>query len=892
MMVCLLNVGLSKDSCKDCLDFIGIKADTKECKAELVMDYKAGKCGEIAIISEVWDFGDNQGGSGFWTTHEYDGNGTYVVTATITYQVVATGEICTSTSTDIVTITDCNKCDNCLNLIGLVVLDQKDCKAEFVLDYNVQCPGVQILSHDWDFGDGTSMNGGYYESHAYNSNGTYTVSGVITYTYNGETCTAAAVTEVTIEGCEDPCEECINLFGIETLSINECKAEFVLDYNFQCEGMTLKGHKWDFGDGTTTSGGFWISHTYTSNGTYTVTGTVVYTLADGTECYATATTTVEITDCGDSCEDCINLFGIETLSVNECNAEFVLDYNFQCEGMTLVGHKWDFGDGTTTSGGFWINHTYVANGLYTVTGTVVFTLADGTECYVSASTKVKITDCEETCEDCINLFGLEVLSIDECKAEFVIDYNFQCEGMTLLAHNWDFGDGTTVAGGFWLSHMYAANGTYTVTGSVVFRLADGTVCEEFVKTEVTITDCGESCEDCINLFGVEVFSVDECTAEFVLDYNFQCQGMTVISHTWDFGDGSTAAGGFYISHTYNANGIYTVTGTITYQLADGTICTADAKTEVKITDCKNCDNCLNLLGLVVYSIDECEVEFVLDYNVQCPGVTILSHDYDFGDSNSASGGFNVVHTYGSNGTYTATGTITFSYNGEICKVSASTIVEVTDCNDCETTAPENPRCQYFGNQLQLVWDPVPGATCYVISIEPDNNDPNTKKCCKIPNAFQPFAVSVLSNKLNVSPNWPKCFKWRVRACCGVGNFGPWSAYRCQNKFSKCPIVGIANGGNNNSDSINDKLQDGELSVYPNPGSNEFNIQFTAEPNTIADISIVDNTGKLVYSLSQQSGDLGNIYLQWTPSYELLTGIYFLEVRTENKIYHEKLLLQR
>lgn len=119
---------------------------------------------------------------------------------------------------------------------------------------------------------------------------------------------------------------------------------------------------------------------------------------------------------------------------------------------------------------------------------------------------------------------------------------------------WDLGDGTTVTGTLALGHSYADNGVYTAT--------------------LTVTDIhGEVGSDSI------VLTVANAAPEvyFYTD-PFQPKSNYVVTMTgslydpgpadthtylWDFGDGITNTTGLTVTHVYAAEGVYTVTLTIT-----------------------------------------------------------------------------------------------------------------------------------------------------------------------------------------------------------------------------------------------------------------------------------------------------------------------------------------
>ncbi len=71
----------------------------------------------------------------------------------------------------------------------------------------------------------------------------------------------------------------------------------------------------------------------------------------------------------------------------------------------------------------------------------------------------------------------------------------------------------------------------------------------------------------------------------------------------------------------------------------------------------------------------------------------------------------------------------------------------------------------------------------------------------------------------------------------------------------------------------------QLGIYPNPATNEFMFQFS-ETNSVYDLSITDITGKKVMEKKNYSGRSLNIS-------QLTSGIYYLQIKTTNKIYTSK-----
>ncbi|NUQ63811.1 MAG: PKD domain-containing protein, partial [Pirellulales bacterium] len=204
---------------------------------------------------------------------------------------------------------------------------------------------------------------------------------------------------------------------------------------------------------------------------------------------------------------------------------------------------WDFGDGSTAAGTLTPSHVYADNGSYSVTLTV--TDDDG----AAASDALVVT--------VANAAPVVNAGADQAVAEgaaVVFSGSFNDAG-SADTHTiaWDFGDGTTAAGTLNPSHVYADNGSYTVTLTVTDD--DGSATSDALVVTVA------------NVAPVVDAGADQAAAEgATVSFNglFTDAG-SADTHTitWDFGDGKTASGTLTPSHVYADNGSYTVTLTVT-----------------------------------------------------------------------------------------------------------------------------------------------------------------------------------------------------------------------------------------------------------------------------------------------------------------------------------------
>ncbi len=206
----------------------------------------------------------------------------------------------------------------------------------------------------------------------------------------------------------------------------------------------------------------------------------------------------------------------------------------------------------------------------------------------------------------------------------------------ISSYSWDFGDGSTSTDQN-PSHSYSSSNTYTVTL---------TVTDDDGATSTTSQNI------LVNMPPTVSFSIspgDPNPGETV-DFTDQSSDLdgTISSYSWDFGDGSTSTNQ-NPSHSYSSSGFYTVTLTITDD--DGTTNALSQTVEVSANTSPKADFTFSpqfpLVGETVYFSDQ---------STDSVG-TISSYSWDFGDGSTGSGS-RVSHSYGSDGSYTVTLTVT------------------------------------------------------------------------------------------------------------------------------------------------------------------------------------------------------------------------------------------
>lgn len=190
---------------------------------------------------------------------------------------------------------------------------------------------------------------------------------------------------------------------------------------------------------------------------------------------------------------------------------------------------------------------------------------------------------------------------------------------------------------------------------------------------------------------------------------------------------------------------------------------------------------------------------------------------------------------------------------------------VADCcdnsgNDCPT--PQNPRCGTGPNNDYLIWDPVPGATGYCVTISSDFN-----LYCGCSGPPDTEVYNLTTHVMPVPPAFHDCFVWSVVAKCADGGTSDPTPELCYNGSCSPQDFGgeLPNIGSENTNH--------RSSLYPNPTSGQVHLKIELQQASEVHYEVVDLAGRVVQSL---------------PDEQLTEGIhqktFSLENTTDNGIY--------
>ena len=201
------------------------------------------------VASYTWDFGDGSTGTGATATHTYAADGTYEVKLTVTDAEGGAGSV---TKSVVVRTNQAPTAAFTSTVTGLT--------AKVDGSGSTDADGT-VASYAWDFGDGSSSSG-TTATHAYAAAGTYQVK--LTVTDNAGAADSATKA-VVVAANQAPT-------AAFTTTVSELTASFDGTGSADADG-TVASYAWDFGDGSTGTGGT-ATHAYATSGTYQVKLTV------------------------------------------------------------------------------------------------------------------------------------------------------------------------------------------------------------------------------------------------------------------------------------------------------------------------------------------------------------------------------------------------------------------------------------------------------------------------------------------------------------------------------------------------------------------------------------------------------------------------------------------
>ncbi len=382
---------------------------------------------------------------------------------------------------------------------------------------------TDVLTYAWSYGDGSTGTGAS-ASHQYPNDGTYTWTLTVS---DGDGGTATSSGTVTVTNVAPTISSASFGSGSEGSPV----AYSVSATDPSSVDQAALTYTWDFGDGstsTTTSAS--TTHTYADNGSYSVSVSV----SDGTTSVSTSgTSTIS------NVNPVIGATTWPTTGSEGVSASFSATAT-DAGILDTLTYLWTWGDGTSSSGSS-ATHTWADNGSYTVTLTV--TDKDGGSTSLSQTMTVSdvapvITSLTATTPLVEGDTGTFTGAATDVAAD-------------TITYTWDYGDGTTGSGAS-STHVYADNGTYTVT----LTATDNGGAYSTATTSVVVTNANPV------VVSITTADGDEGTTLDVSAVATDAGTADILTYTWDYGDGTTGTGN-PANHAWLDDGTYTVGLTVT-----------------------------------------------------------------------------------------------------------------------------------------------------------------------------------------------------------------------------------------------------------------------------------------------------------------------------------------
>ena len=397
---------------------------------------------------------------------------------------------------------------------------------------------------------------------------------------------------------------------------------------------------WDPGDGSPAQdGGDSFTHSYSDDGNYTLN----VTISDDDGGSASDNLAVAINNAAPVLSGLLVPSGAEaellsfSVSVSDPGSEDSLSY------------LWDFGDGTTLAGSTTAQHSYVDDGIYTVT----FTASDDDGGSSSDSASAVIANLPPV------ISQLDIPSSAIEGQQVSVTATASDSGSDPLSFTWDFGDGSPAQTGNPLTYNWGDEGSYTVTVTVTDDEGGSTSSSE----SITVSNAAPSIDQGNFPGGQEGDS---------LAFSVQASdpGNDSLAYNWDFGDGSAPGSGPSSVHSYANQGSYSVIVVV----SDGDGGTAQLSQLVEVL------NAAPVIENLTGNTSGLEAQ-VLSWTAQVsdPGSNdTVTGNWDFGDGTSATG-LSASHSFSNNGNYTVTFSATDNDGA-----TATAVIAVTVSNEGPT----------------------------------------------------------------------------------------------------------------------------------------------------------------------------------------------------------------
>ncbi len=532
------------------------------------------------------------------------------------------------------------------------------------------------------------------------------------------------------------------------------------------------------------------------------------------------------------------------------------NYGFYLSDTPVGNVTWNFGDGTSTTGGIEIAHNFAENGLYVVTA-----MFSGPECPETLTLSATV---EVNC-------GI----VNECPTEMWSGAGAECgvmnfeigsfvEGENVM---WFPGDETgAVEGGHFFSHTYAFPGSYTVCAFYTTPLCPNGV---ELCTVIEVAPCEQPCNEIG--FGIDSYLLEGGTPWLTYMISNAESGILVTSGVAEYTENDP----YFDAQLCLPDGCYTLS--------------IDNNNPLHIGQGVNIFFILNSVNLmenatIIYQ-DEIAITYLIGVNTDCAGPPVCEASFEpiytaspghieFINNSSFSGVAEFLWEYG-NGTTSdgPSGNVQYESNGvyNVCLTvttgnCSNTFCQLVIVDDMETPCEFNEvtiviDANYFEPINELIWlsVSVPLGPVFQTSFSTDGMFHDTLSLC-IPDGC--YEVSMFS-ELPVQA---------LSIICAIEGLNTQQLGDIQLNIGETTAF-AAIGVNMDCTIGVEETTDKAILAFPNPASD--NIQFDSN-ESIQRLEIFDMTGKRVATLNPNQSQVQFNTSAWS------NGLYVAHLICEGK----------
>jgi PKD repeat protein len=405
--------------------------------------------GASTITTYSWSFGDGGSAVGKTATHSFSSAATFNVTLTVTNDRGLSASSSQSVSVGGIAVPSAN-------FVFSPGSPQVNQAIVFNADVSTAAPGHSLTTFNWNFGDGSTASG-LVVSHTFTSGGTFVVVLSVLDDTGQKATTSRSVVVAGGAGGGAAAPTAAFVFSPTSPQINQT-IFFDATTSRAAAGHSIVSYAWNFGDGqSATTAVPTTSHSYAAAATYNV----VMTVTDDVGQVNSATQQIGVSGGAGS------LSADFTFSPTNPVSGSLISFNANLSSPlgSITAFDWDFGDTTiVNNGGMTINHSY--NTPVNATFTVRLTVHDSAGRTATTTKTVSVVAGADPIADFTispnpATPGAPGVNFNGSAS---VDGSGNPAGIT--NYQWNFGDGSPIATGNPVNHVYATKGTYTITLTV------------------------------------------------------------------------------------------------------------------------------------------------------------------------------------------------------------------------------------------------------------------------------------------------------------------------------------------------------------------------------------------------------------------------------------------